>query len=302
VPQHGTLVRVSPDGTRTDILATGFRAPNGVCVNPDGTWFVTDQEGHWTPKNRINLITPNGGFFGNFWGYHDVTDPADDKMKQPLCWITNAMDRSPAELLWVDSDAWGPLKGSLLNTSYGYGMLYIVPHETVGGEMQGGVCPFPLKPFPTGIMRARFHPQNGQLYTCGMYAWAGNQQEPGGFYRVRYTGKPVHLPVGLHARQDGMAITFSGPLDRETATNPVNYGVQTWTIRRSANYGSDHYDQRTLPTKRATLSEDGKTVFLEIPDIQPTWCMEIKYWLKGTGGETASGTIHNTIHRLGVSL
>ena len=33
-PHHGTLLRVSKDGTKTDILATGFRAPNGVCVNP----------------------------------------------------------------------------------------------------------------------------------------------------------------------------------------------------------------------------------------------------------------------------
>lgn len=54
VPHHGTLLRVSPDGSRTEILATGFRAANGVCLNPDGTYFVTDQEGHWTPKNRIN--------------------------------------------------------------------------------------------------------------------------------------------------------------------------------------------------------------------------------------------------------
>ncbi|MFV1968794.1 MAG: DUF6797 domain-containing protein, partial [Pirellulaceae bacterium] len=56
VPQHGTLLRVSKDGSRTDILANGFRAPNGVCLNPDGTFFVTDQEGHCTPKNRINLV------------------------------------------------------------------------------------------------------------------------------------------------------------------------------------------------------------------------------------------------------
>ena len=68
VPQHGTLLRVSADGSRTDILANGFRAPNGVCLNPDGTWFVTDQEGHWTPKNRINLITPAGGFYREFLG------------------------------------------------------------------------------------------------------------------------------------------------------------------------------------------------------------------------------------------
>ena len=35
---------------RTEILATGFRAPNGVCLNPDGTFFLTDQEGFWTPE------------------------------------------------------------------------------------------------------------------------------------------------------------------------------------------------------------------------------------------------------------
>ena len=80
--QHGTLLRVSKDGAKTDILATGFRAPNGVCVNPDNTFFLTDQEGHWTPKNRINWVRP-GRFYGNFWGYHDITDRSDAAMQQP---------------------------------------------------------------------------------------------------------------------------------------------------------------------------------------------------------------------------
>ena len=56
VPHHGTLLKVSKDGSRTEILATGFRAPNGVCLNPDGTFFLSDQEGFWTPKNRINWV------------------------------------------------------------------------------------------------------------------------------------------------------------------------------------------------------------------------------------------------------
>ena len=120
VPHHGTLLKVSKDGAKTEILATGFRAANGVCLNPDGTFFVTDQEGFWTPKNRINRVE-KGGFYGNMWGYTDVTDTSDAAMKQPLCWITNDFDRSPAELLWVTSDKWGPLKGSLLNLSYGHG-------------------------------------------------------------------------------------------------------------------------------------------------------------------------------------
>ena len=64
---------MSKDGSRTEIVANGFRAANGVCVNADGTFFVTDQEGHWTPKNRINWVHP-GGFYGNMFGYHDRTE------------------------------------------------------------------------------------------------------------------------------------------------------------------------------------------------------------------------------------
>ena len=110
VPHHGTLLRVSRDGSRTDILATGFRAPNGVCVNPDGTFFVTDQEGFWLPKNRINWVKP-GGFYGNMWGYHDVTDTSDAAMEPPVCWITNSFDRSPGEVVRVEGTGWGAARG-----------------------------------------------------------------------------------------------------------------------------------------------------------------------------------------------
>jgi glucose/arabinose dehydrogenase len=112
VPHHGTLLRVSADGARTDILATGFRAANGVCLNEDGTFFVTDQEGFWTPKNRINRVKV-GGFYGNMFGYSGVTNTADSAMEQPMVWITNAKDRSPAELLWVPKNAWGSLGGTM---------------------------------------------------------------------------------------------------------------------------------------------------------------------------------------------
>src|SRR5262249_16632259 len=121
----------------------GLSRPNGVCVNPDGTFFLTDQEGFWVPKNRIDLVE-RGGHHGNFWGYHDGTDSSDAAMKQPLVWITNAFDRSPSELLWVTGDGWRPLKGALLNFSYGYGKVYVVPYEKVGGQVQGGMCELPL--------------------------------------------------------------------------------------------------------------------------------------------------------------
>jgi hypothetical protein len=298
VEHHGTLLKVSTDGSRTEIVATGFRAANGVCLNPDGSFLVTDQEGHWTPKNRINRVTP-GGFYGNMLGYHDRSSSADEAMEQPVVWITNEMDRSPGELVRVEADGlWGPLKGAVLNLSYGTGRIFVVPHETVNGHHQGGVVRLPIPDFPTGVMRGRFHPRNGQLYACGMFAWAGNQQQAGGLYRVRYTGHPLHVPMELHATTRGVKLTFTESLDAETAGDPANYQVKTWSLKRTRNYGSQHYDERILDVTRAILSEDGRTVFLTLPDVRPTWGMEIQYELKSDQGTPVSQRIHNTIHQL----
>ena len=300
VPQHGTLLKIAKGGGPTEILATGFRAPNGVCLNPDGTFFLTDQEGFWLPKNRINWVK-RGGFYGNMWGYHDISDSSDEAMEPPVCWITNAFDRSPAELVRVETGhpAWAPLKGSLLNLSYGNGKVFVVPHETVGGRMQGGMVALPIPTSPTGIMRGRFSPVDGHLYTCGLYAWAGDRTRPGGLYRIRATGKPMNTPVGLKARKEGVAITFTDRLDPRNAGDPKNYAVRVWSLQRSAHYGSDHIHEHPLEVAAARVADDGRTVFLKVPGIGPTWCMEITYAIRDATGAAVEGAIDNTIHRLG---
>lgn len=312
VPHHGTLLKVSKDGSQTSILANGFRAANGVCLNPDGSFVVTDQEGHWNPKNRINWVTldPTGKpkFYGNMFGYHDVTDSSNQAMQPPLCWITNAFDRSPAELLWVNSSKWGPLNGSLLNLSYGYGKVFVVPHEhlsrspgsstTSDDLVQGGMFELPLPTFPTGIMRGRFHPQDGQLYVCGMFAWAGNATQPGGLYRIRATGQPMHLPVGLKATASGLKITFTEPIDPSSISVTGAFAIKTWSLKRTANYGSAHHDERQLELRSAVLSSDGRTVTVNVADLQPTWGMEIKFSLRSAKDVPIRGVIHNTIHQL----
>lgn len=303
VPHHGTLLRVSRDGSRTDILANGFRAANGVCLNPDGTFFVTDQEGYWNPKNRINWVKVSDDkrpeFHGNMLGYHDVTDTSDSAMVPPLCWITNDFDRSPAELLWVDSENWGALDGSLLNLSYGYGKVFLVLHEKVNELMQGGMIELPMPAFPTGVMRGRFHADDGHLYLCGMFAWAGNATHPGGLYRVRCTGQPTGLPLSLQAHQWGVELTFAEAIDPASVADVGSYSVQAWDLKRTAKYGSDHFNQRSWPVRSAQLSPDGKTLRLDIPDIAPTWGMEIIYNLKAADGRPLHGKIHNTIHQSG---
>jgi hypothetical protein len=301
VPQHGTLIKVSKDGKQTDIIAKGFRAANGVCINPDGSFIVTDQEGHWNPMNRINWVLPGNRFYGNMFGYQPPADSSNSNMEQPIVWLERKHDQSPSELLWVNSKNWGPLNGSLLNFSYGYGKIFVVPFEQVGSVKQGGVYELPIGRFSTGIMRGRFNPADGALYACGLSAWGSTQTlQLGGLFRIRYidNGKSI-VPLGLHARKSAMEITFSHPLDKAAAEKISSYKVQTWDLLRSRKYGSDHYNEKSLPVTRAVLSEDKKTVMLYINNLQPTWVMEISFALKGANGEKVEGVLQNTIHQLG---
>ena len=302
VPQHGTLLRVSPDGKTTEIIASGFRAPNGVCVNPDGTFYVSDQEGHWTPKNEINLIE-KGKFYGNLMGYHRGLTEAD--ITSPMVWMHNDFDRSPAEQLWVNSDKWGGLGSQLINLSYGTGYVYVVMEEKVNGRVQGGVVRIPDFDFPTGVMRGRFHPGDGQLYACGLFGWAGNKTRPGGFYRLKHTGKPVHLPVAIHATKNGISLTFTNALDAKTAADPESYSVHRWGYKRTRNYGSRDYKadgsqgRDRVEVTGAKLSADKKSVLLQIADMKPTMQMQIEYKIAAQDGAYLSHRIQNTIHAIG---
>ncbi len=298
VPQHGTLIKVSKDGHHSEILANGFRAANGVCMNPDGSYYVTDQEGFWNPMNRINRVT-YGGFYGNMYGYNPPIDSSDQAMVPPLIWVDKKYDRSPAELLWVDSRKWGPLNGKLLNLSYGNGKIFVVMTQEVNENQQGAMIELPIPKFPTGIMRARFNPLDGQFYGCGMSAWATNQMiQVGGFYRVRYTGNPLNMVLDMTAQKSGLKLVFSDPLDSDSATNLKNYQVSSWGLKRTRKYGSDRYNEKILTIDNLTLSRDLKYVFIHLPDIEPVWIIEVLYDLESQQGVQFQGAIQGTIYDL----
>ncbi|HTN77233.1 MAG TPA: heme-binding protein, partial [Pirellulaceae bacterium] len=147
--------------------------------------------------------------------------------------------------------------------------------------------------------RGRFHPRDGQLYLCGMFAWAGNATQPGGFYRLRYRHEPVHLPTTLHVSKSGLTLGFTDELTAQEATDAGNYSVRVWGLKRSASYGSAHVNEHPLPVKSAKLSANRRTVSLEIEGLAPTWGLELIYSLKAADGQQVSGKLHSTVHQLG---
>ncbi len=120
----------------------------------------------------------------------------------------------------------------------------------------------------------------------------------GGLYRVRFTCQSIRDPTKINALESGLIITFSDQLDRQTAELATNYQVKTWGLKRTRKYGSDHYDIRNLEVTRAELTGDDTKIRLSIPEIEPTWAMEIRYDLLDSDGEKVTGFIQNTIHNL----
>jgi glucose/arabinose dehydrogenase len=305
VPHHGCVLRVSKDGSRLAVFATGFRAPNGMSVGPMGQVTSGDNQGTWMPACRLNWVKP-GGFYGVVDLAQRDTPPV--QTDNPLCWLPVSVDNSSGGQVWVTGDKWGPFAGGLLHTSYGQSALFNVLYEDAGGDVQGGVVRFPLT-FESGIMRGRFSPRDGQLYVAGLKGWQTNAVKDACFQRVRYTGKPANMPAGLKVRGNGIEITFTDPLDRELAEDVESYGVEQWNYVWSAEYGSDEVSTTDPALKQhdqvevasAKLSEDGKTVFLEIPGIRPVMQMKIQLNLDTAGGEEIGWEIYNTVNRVGNS-
>ena len=96
-----------------------------------------------------------------------------------------------------------------------------------------------------------------------------------------------------------LELEFSDPLDPVAAAQVGNYAIKSSSLKRTADYGSKHFGEQTLTVTKAVLASDHKTITLTIPELRPTWCMEIKTTLRGFDQTEFSRTIHNTVHLLG---
>lgn len=297
--QQGVM-RISRNGRRLSQIATGFRNPNGMGMGPGNIITASPQEGNWTPASNITEVK-QGAYYG--FGGPQITPDRPLGYDPPLCWIPRLQDNSSGGQVWVTSQEWGPLKNQLLHLSYGQSKLLLTLREVIKGQSQGGTLTLPLE-FESGIMRGRFSSDDGQLYVSGLRGWVTNAVRDGCLQRVRYTGKPVHLPVAVRTMQNGIALTFTNPLDRRTAENPDNYAIEQWNYLWSQNYGSPEY-RITAPRTEgrdevevlsATLLPDQRTVFLEMRQVIPVMQMGITWQLTSQSGEKLKQTYYHTIN------
>jgi hypothetical protein len=296
----GSVVKVSPDGATSEVLCHGLRAPNGVTISPQGWITTADNQGNWVPLCCINFIQP-----GKFYGYVHPGYPSQER-EAPIVWIPMKIDNSTAGQAWVPpgDDRWGPLAGQMIAVSYGGGMEHIVM-ENVDGQMQGGVVKFNDLRFPTGLMRARFNPADGQLYVCGLHGWSSGAPRDCQFARVRYTGRPVRTVLSAKTTTRGMEIAFTCPLDA-ASVSADSVAAEQYNVVRTHDYGSGDFSvinpkkkgHDPVEIKSAKLLPDGKTVALEIPGMKPVTNFILKFNFKAADGGAVTSELSYTINRL----
>ena len=320
VPHNGTVIRVSKDGYKLDVIGTGLRAPGGMGVGPNGQITTGENEGTWQPCCKLNYYDPQKGIA--FMGVEDTAHgQRGQPLSLPLCYLPMNVDNSGGGQVWVpQGNKFGLKDGELLHLSYGKSSIYrVLPQKMSNGKLQGGVVRLPIN-LKSSAQRARFH-QDGSMYVTGFRGWQTNAATPAAVHRVRYNKDAlVSVPSQLTVTKEGVSIQFETPLDPELAADPTSFSIERWKYVRGPQYGSGefsidnpdkeaeanalkkaskgHKKHDKVPVSGAFLSKDKRTVFLKIPDMKPAEQMKISYDLETTEGEELIGTIYSTVHEV----
>ena len=256
-----------------EVLATGFRNPNGLGLSADGRFVTTSgQEGDWTPASsvfQVDLERNPGAHYG-------AGGPKNGQPPEPaLLYLPRGEDNSASSQAFITGDAWAALRGdqNLIHLSSGGGSAWLVLRQKVQDRWQAAAVKISGN-FDSGPQCARFNAKDGQLYVTGLTGWGTYTPKDGCFQRVRFTGGGKPVPVGFEARDNGVLIRFTQPVKAADAASGF---AQCWNYHYGPQYGSPEYSVKhadtpghdPLEVRSVQTLDGGRTLFLEIPQLLP---------------------------------
>lgn len=268
----GWAFSVAPNGEKLIPICDGFREPNGIGVfGPRRDIFVSDNQGNWIGACRLNHVRP-GSFHGHPSGWPAKKElygkPRD--MNPPAVWFPYKLARSTTDIAEIMDDGFGPFQGQLMVGDFQNAIVTRVMLEKVDGEYQGAVWPF-LKRFSSGVNRLVYGPDH-RLYVGGCQrTWASIAPKEAAIERVSFTGKVPFEVAAVNARPDGFKLTFTEPVNPETAGDPESYDFLQYRLKYHQPYGSPEFDHdgkkdsaTSIDVVGATVSDDGLSVRLRV--------------------------------------
>ncbi|HKP95143.1 MAG TPA: hypothetical protein VJ385_05235 [Fibrobacteria bacterium] len=268
VPQkdsrRGSMVSMSRDG-KVEVIATGLRAPDGLCLGPDSGLFASDNQGSWLPASKFIHVVP-----GRTYG-HRIQPPGpfdDGYPAPPAVWLPyGTVSKSPTQPAYA---ATGPYAGQFFIGDIAFGVVRRIFVEKVNGEWQGCVLRF-SGGFEAGVHRMLAGP-DGSLYLGGLgngdlQNW-GWREKKFGLQRMKPNGKAVFEIVSVHSRRGGFELVFSEP-PGPGAMEPARYQAKQWWYEPTEAYGGPQKDIAAVPVKSVRASKDGLRFLLAMDGLRP---------------------------------
>ena len=267
---RGTSVAINRTTGELTYIAGGLRTPNGVAFGPENELFAMDNQGAWLPSNKLVNIKP-GRFFNHFTtdidGKPGLFD--DQPVTQPVVWIPqNEIGNSPSTPIMLKD---GPFAGQMMFGDVTYGGLQRAFLEKVDGEFQGAVFRHSAG-FEVGVNRVIEGPDKS-LYIGGT-GEGGNWGEAGkltyGLQKLVPNTTPSAFDMtSMKVVEGGFQIEYTEPISDETVANISKaYQAKQWRYLPTSTYGGPKLDEEVLSVSGAQVSEDKRTVTLQIEGLK----------------------------------
>ncbi|MEO7600322.1 MAG: c-type cytochrome, partial [Opitutus sp.] len=289
----GAILKISPDGRSSSVFAQAAREPF-VAVHPKtGVVTGTDQQGHYI-SSSVSYLVREGDSFG-------FLEDQPEKLTPPLAWIPHEQDTSSSSESWIIGDAMGAFNDRLLHLSYGTGRMFIISPDLAAPIPQAAAIPLELKT-ELPLLHARMHPPGDAMYLVGFQIWGTRAATAWGLGRLRVGPTPIVTAVGARSLEDGVILDFAQPVD-PASLKVENVLVRAWNYHRGPEYGSGRYTLEGPPGTNAlgvgqiVRSNNGKSVFIQLPHLPRVMQMELRHDFKLASGSAATGVVYFTVNQ-----
>lgn len=287
VPFRGWCLKVSKDGKTTPVCS-GIRSPCGIGPNEHGVMFYAESQGPWNGSCSLKVLQ-QGGFMGHPASFHwyDLVDGMDAPKTVPNTPSRLAIERKrvpelvPYAVVFpyikmgrsisgfvVDRTGgkFGPFENQLFVGDFSLSIVMRATTEKVNGVWQGACYPF-REGLATGVLACEFTPEGGLLLGGTNRGWPVRGPREYALQRLDWTGIVPFEVKEIRATSDGFRVQFTKPVALQSATDPRSYTLQTYTHVYQQGYGSPEVDHTYPKVTHAELSDDGRTVRLELDQL-----------------------------------
>ena len=128
---------------------------------------------------------------------------------------------------------------------------------------------------------------DGSMFVFGTNrGWGSVGSKPYALQRVVWTGKTPFEVREVRAKPDGFELTFTQPVDPQSAGSAASYTLGTFTYIYQASYGSPEVDQTTPTIKSVTVAPDALSARLVIDGLVEGHIHELHFaGVRSAGGK-----------------